>query len=280
MDEVGLGKALQRARQAAGLTQQELCHKTNLSYSTLAKIERGAIKSPSIFTIQKIVETLGVDFSDLLGTSSKKAHEFKRSRTGVKFVYFDVNGCLVRFFHKAFTKIANDTGANPETIETAFWHYNDAACRGEMSMKEFNAQLAKSINAETIDWESYYLESVEPIKEMQELVKWSAGIYKIGLLSNIMPGLINSLKDKKLIPDVNYSAIIDSSQVGAVKPESKIYKIAQEQTGVLPKEILLIDDSRANLMAADHLGWHVLWFDSYEPSESVPRVRSILEPEN
>lgn len=280
MDEVGLGKALQRARQAAGLTQQELCHKTNLSYSTLAKIERGAIKSPSIFTIQKIVEILGVDFSDILGTGSKKTQGFKRSRTGIKFVYFDVNGCLVRFFHKAFTKIANDTGANPETIETAFWHFNDAACRGEMSIKEFNIQLAKSINTETIDWESYYLDSVEPIKEMQELVEWAAEIYKIGLLSNIMPGLINALKDRKLIPDVNYSAIIDSSQVGAVKPESKIYKVAQEQTGVLPKEILLIDDSRANLMAADHLGWHVLWFDSYEPSESVPRVRSILEPED
>jgi transcriptional regulator with XRE-family HTH domain len=47
MDEVGLGKTLQAARQKAGLTQQELCNQAELSYSTLAKIERGAIKSPS-----------------------------------------------------------------------------------------------------------------------------------------------------------------------------------------------------------------------------------------
>ena len=47
--EVGLGRRLQEARKKANFTQQELCQKAGLSYSTLAKIERGAIKSPSIF---------------------------------------------------------------------------------------------------------------------------------------------------------------------------------------------------------------------------------------
>jgi transcriptional regulator with XRE-family HTH domain len=42
--EQALGKRLQDARRAAGLTQQELCQKADLSYSTLAKIERGAIR--------------------------------------------------------------------------------------------------------------------------------------------------------------------------------------------------------------------------------------------
>ena len=45
MNEKGLGHRLQQARQAAGLTQQALCQKAGLSYSTLTKIERGAIKS-------------------------------------------------------------------------------------------------------------------------------------------------------------------------------------------------------------------------------------------
>src|ERR1700722_8609516 len=150
MDEVGLGKSLQHARQAAGLTQQELCHKANLSYSTLAKIERGAIKSPSIFTIQKIAQVLGIDLNQLLSLGSSKKPAKQRSRTGVRFVYFDVNGCLVRFFHKAFTKIAKDTGANAELVEMAFWHYNDSVCRGEISVDEFNQLLAKKIGIKKI----------------------------------------------------------------------------------------------------------------------------------
>ena len=54
MDEQSLGRHLQTARMAAGLTQQELCQQAQISYSTLAKIERGAIKSPSVFTIQRL----------------------------------------------------------------------------------------------------------------------------------------------------------------------------------------------------------------------------------
>lgn len=70
MDEVGLGKQLQSIRTKAGLTQQALCQLANISYSTLAKIERGAIKSPSIFTIQSIAEALGVSMDQLLGLQS------------------------------------------------------------------------------------------------------------------------------------------------------------------------------------------------------------------
>ena len=45
-----------------------------------------------------------------------------------------------------------------------------------------------------------------------------------------------------------------------------------------PVEILLVDDSRVNLMAAEKHGWHVLWFDDYRPDESSKRVRDALEP--
>ena len=38
-------------------------------------------------------------------------------------------------------------------------------------------------------------------------------------------------------------------------------------------------NSRTNLMAAEKMGWKVLWFDDYNPTESVNRVHSALEPE-
>jgi len=279
MNEKGLGKRLQKARQAGKLTQQDLCHQAGLSYSTLAKIERGAIKSPSIFTISQIAAVLGVSLDALVGTPTLAAKPKKRSKSGVRFVYFDINGCLVRFFHRAFTKLANDTGAPPDVVETAFWHHNDAVCRGEMSMKEFNQALAKKLGVDTLDWQSYYLAAIDPIPEMQKLLKWANENYHVGLISNIMPGFIDAMKAKKFIPNLPYSALIDSSQVGAIKPEAKIYDAARQQAKCEPHEILLVDDSRNNIMAAERLGWHVLWFDDYRPAESAERVRSALEPE-
>jgi FMN phosphatase YigB (HAD superfamily) len=278
VDEKSLGLRLQEARKAAGLTQQELCEKANLAYSTLAKIERGAIKSPSIFTIQSVAAVLGMSLDQLLGITAKLPQDLqkKTSKSGVRFIYFDINGCLVRFFHRAFTRLAEESGAPADHIETIFWHYNDAVNRGDMSIEEFNTTLAQQLGMASLDWQEYYLEAVDPITEMQELVAWAAEHYKVGLLSNIMPGLIAAMQTKGLIPTLPYDAIIDSSEVKAIKPEPKMFEMAAERTGVLPHEILLVDDSRANLMAAERMGWRVLWFDDYRPAESTARIHEAL----
>jgi HAD superfamily hydrolase (TIGR01509 family) len=278
MDEKGLGKRLQQVRREKGLTQQELCQKANLSYSTLAKIERGAIKSPSIFTIQSIALVLGVTLDELIGGVTQAQPEMsRRSKSGVGFVYFDVNGCLVRGFQRAFTTLAQATGALPDVIETTFWHYNDEVCRGTISMSDFNAALSQRLDAQ-VDWQAAYLQAVEPIVEMQELLRWSAENYHVGLLSNTMPGLLPALRANGLLPDVRYDAVVDSSEIGAIKPGEKIYEIAQQRAGRDPHEILFIDDTRGNLRPAEQLGWHVLLFDGATPAESSARLKSALEP--
>lgn len=267
------------ARQHAGLTQQMLCHKANLSYSTLTKIERGAIKAPSIFTIQNIAEALGVGLDELMGGPARpKRPEKRRSKSGVSFVYFDINGCLVRFFHQAFTRLSADTGANADTVETTFWQFNDQVCKGEMTLDEFNEKLTEELGArEKVDWQHYYMAAIETIPAMHEVVRWAAQHYRVGLLSNIMPGFIPVMLEKGLLPDVPYDAIVDSSEVRAIKPEPEIYDIAAEKARTSPSEILFIDDSRPNLMEASKHDWHVLWFDDYRPDESVERIKNALE---
>lgn len=276
MDEQSLGRHLQAARIAAGLTQQDLCQRAGISYSTLAKIERGAIKSPSVFTIQRLCEVLGTSLDALMGNFGSLTKQKGRSRSGVTFVYFDINGCLVRFFHHAFTELANETGMPADQIETIFWHYNDAVCRGEMSLDDFNRILAEQFH-QMIDWKAYYMRAVSAIPEMHELVVWASEHYKVGLLSNIMPGFIGDMIANGLLPNVQYDVIIDSSEVNAIKPEPRIYEIAEERAAVPPSEILFIDDSRSNIMPASQRGWKVLWFDDYRPEESVSRVRQALD---
>lgn len=280
MDERSLGKQLQTARQSAGLTQQQLCSKANLSFSTLTKIERGAIKAPSIFTIQAIADALNVSLDELIGqsTSTSGGRKFKKTKAGVSFIYFDVNGCLIYFYQRAFDKMAASKGVSTDLVESAFWRYNDEVCRGAMSLNDFNAKLAEHIGVDNVEWQQYYLDSVEPIVEMQELLIWASERYRIGLLTNIMPGFLQAMRRNQQLPNVSYSAIVDSSEVGTIKPEVKMYEIAQERAGCSAEEILLIDDSNANLAAANRLGWHVLWFDDSHAEESVKRASLALEP--
>lgn len=275
--EKGLGLRVQEARRAAGLTQQQLCQKSGMSYSTLAKIERGAIKSPSVFTIQEIASVLGSSMDELLGVKPTKSTNKKRSKSGIEFVYFDINGCLVHFYHRAFAAIAGDTGVSSDIVETTYWHYNDSVCRGDISLEDFNQRMRKKLKVNSFDWSTYYLDAIEPITETAEVLKYAEEHYKVGLLSNIMPELIKDLKQRGYVPDLAYDSVIDSSEVKAIKPEPRIFEIATEKASVPPESILLIDDSRANLMAAEQHGWRVLWFDDYRPADSVQRIKTALE---
>lgn len=280
-----MGRLLQTARLRAGMTQQVLCTKANLSYSTLTKIERGAIKAPSIFTVIAIAQAVGTSLDNLLGDSAlvvpssslNNANSQKRtSKSGVSFVYFDVNGCLVKYYDQAFTQLAEASGAPFDVVETAFWHYNDRACRGELTMDEVNRAFAAALGIDRVDWLSHYLSAVEPIAEMHEMIRWASQHYRIGLLTNIMPGFVSVMMARSLIPDINYDVIIDSSVEGTIKPESEIYTIAQNKAGCPPNEILLIDDSDINLMAAEKQGWHVLQFSDYHLEQSLDHIKSVL----
>jgi FMN phosphatase YigB (HAD superfamily)/transcriptional regulator with XRE-family HTH domain len=293
-DEKQLGRVVQYARKQAGLTQQALCQKSGLSYSTLAKIERGAIKAPSVFTIQHIARTLDISLDLLLQDVAGKrlssplavpeadhgqsATSVKQvSKNGVRFVYFDMNGCLVRFFDHALASLADDAGVTTDVVESIFWQHNDLVNRGEMSIDELNTILAERLNI-MVDWYRYYLNAVEATPGMNELVTWVLENYHAGILTNTMPGLIEAMQRNGTLPPVVFDTIIDSSKVHALKPEAEMYAIATERAGVEPGEILLIDDDIPNLAAAGRAGWQTISFDPYAPEESIVHVSTALQP--
>lgn len=278
--EVELGKKLQLARKRAGLTQQELCQKAGLSYSTLAKIERGAIRSPSVFTVASIAAVAGIPLEELLDIKAPESPALpakKRSKTGVRFVYFDVNHVLVSRFEHAFTDAARELGISADVVENLFWRHSDSVCRGQMSMEKYNAATAKELGISRFDWHDYYMRNIKTMPGMAELVKWVGEHFEVGIISNHMPGFIDELIDKKIIPEADYKVVVDSCRVGAIKPEPKIYKVAQELADMAPNEILLVDDTRPFLTAADQAGWQILWFDELDPADSISRIKKRLE---
>ena len=147
---------------------------------------------------------------------------------------FDVNGVLVRFFHRAFTEVAEDVGARADLAENLFWRHNDAVCRGELSLEELNNTFNQELHTQNFNWEEYYMRSVEPMPDIKDFVEWVAKYYEIGLLSNSSPGFLDRMLAEKIIPNIKYDAVVDSSKVGAIKPEPGIYQKAQEMAGAEP----------------------------------------------
>lgn len=266
-----LGQAIKRAREAAGLTQDGLSDKAGLAYSTLAKIEQGAIKNPSFDTVYSITQALGVSVEELLADDASSEPKSK-----VKFIFCDVNGVMVRFYHHAFVSLADETGCQLDKVESTFWHFNEPVNKGEMTIDEFNKAMAVRLGVKEVDWRMHYMGAIEPINDMQELLRELSGIYEVGLLTNIMPHFIDEMFDKGLLPRLDFNCVVDSSKIGAVKPEDRIYEEAEKQSGHKGEEIFFIDDSRSNLAAAEKFGWRVFWFDDYNVDESISQIRRAL----
>jgi FMN phosphatase YigB (HAD superfamily) len=64
--------------------------------------------------------------------------------------------------------------------------------------------------------------------------------------------------------------IVVSGEEGLVKPDPRIYAIACRRSGLAPGELLFVDDSQANIEAADALGFHTHLFA--DPADLGPAL--------
>ena len=61
-----IGANIKKYRQKLGISQDALSKKANLAFHTIAKIESGATPNPTIETVKKIADALGILLDDLM----------------------------------------------------------------------------------------------------------------------------------------------------------------------------------------------------------------------
>jgi len=61
-----IGDNIRKYRKKMGISQDVLSKKTNIAFHTVAKIEAGTTPNPTIETVKKIADALGVSLDDLM----------------------------------------------------------------------------------------------------------------------------------------------------------------------------------------------------------------------
>ena len=61
-----ISENIKKMRAKLGLTQDDLAKKADIKYTTLMKVESGAVNKPSVQTMAKIAKALSVSIEDLL----------------------------------------------------------------------------------------------------------------------------------------------------------------------------------------------------------------------
>jgi transcriptional regulator with XRE-family HTH domain len=61
-----LTKSIMKYPKLAGISQDQLSKKADLAFHTIAKVEAGSTPNPTIETVKKIADALGVSLDDLM----------------------------------------------------------------------------------------------------------------------------------------------------------------------------------------------------------------------
>ena len=133
--------------------------------------------------------------------------------------------------------------------------------------------------------DSYSLEgSIDEIKQIWlelligvipgriEQVKTLAQRYNLALLSNT--GRFHRdfyyPQCKPMFDQMDY--LFYSFEMGVRKPDSEIYEMALRETGWKAEETLFLDDSKNNIEAAQDLGIHTHWIETYDDFEEMMNI--------
>lgn len=200
-------------------------------------------------------------------------------KKNIKFVYFDVGGVLFRW-REVIEEIAKRHGKKADEVLRVFAKYDEAACRGLLTSQQLWKQMYRKLKISPkidFDFFKFSIKKFVPITETHEFIKEIAEYLPVGLLTNVHPGVFDQVKRLGHIPDINYSAVIQSCQIGLVKPEKEIYEHAQKKAKVKPKHLLFIDDTQVNIKGAEVLGWNTVLFDTDNPARSIREIRKWIK---
>jgi len=196
----------------------------------------------------------------------------------IKFLYFDLGGV---FFHwKHFPQVFSQRfGNTPQNWQRVFDKYDTPACLGKMTPPELWQKFQQELNFRadpSLDFTDLWSDFYIPIPKTAKLVTELSSVYKIGILSDIFQGIFAKYIPKGIIPDLPYSPVIESCNVGFRKPHLEIFNFALTKSGYKAEEILFIDDNSVNTAAAQKLGWNTVTFDEWQPKKSIAEIKAKL----
>ncbi|QQS38765.1 HAD-IA family hydrolase [Candidatus Woesebacteria bacterium] len=201
----------------------------------------------------------------------------------IKFVYFDVGGVVIRDFSgtNKWEELKTEMGIKPEQAEEfneIFDKYEPEVCVGR-DVETLVPILRKKLGLELPTNYSFLQDFVSRFEKNESI--WSViekvkEKYKVGLLTNMYPNMLDEIYKAGLVPDVTWDVVIDSSIEKVRKPQTEIFQLAQERSGFKGEEILFIDNGAKHVDAAKAFGWQGFVYDPNNIEKSNKNLEAIF----
>ena len=196
----------------------------------------------------------------------------------IRAVFFDLGGVILRTEYQAPRQhLAEKLGMEYDDLVKVVFDSESGykASIGAITPDEHWASVIKRLKRpasemEAIRHEFFAGDIID--RTLLEFLRSLRGTYKTGLISNAWGDLRDYIVREKF--DDAFDHMIISAEVGAVKPEAKIYKIALEQAGVQANEAVFVDDFAVNIEGCEKIGMQGIYFEDAE--STLLQLRELL----
>ena len=196
----------------------------------------------------------------------------------IKAVFFDLGGVIVRTeFQAPRQQLAERLGMEYEDLSKIVFDSDSGirATMGEITSADHWAVVLKRLKRPASELslirDEFFAGDIID-RTLVEYIRSLRGKYKTGLISNAWSDLRDFVVREKF--DDAFDKMIISAEVGAAKPEPKIFQIALEQFGVKPKEAVFVDDFYINIEGCEKVGIKGIHFKDAE--STLQQLKKLL----
>jgi len=196
----------------------------------------------------------------------------------VRAIFFDLGGVIVRTEYQAPRQhLAERLGMEYDDLVKIVFDSPTAqkATVGEVTSAEHWDTVVKRLKRPASEMESirdeFFAGDIID-RALLDFLRSLRGKYKTGLISNAWSDLRDYIVREKFDDAFDHMTI--SAEVGAAKPEAKIYQFALEQLKVQAKEAVFVDDFYENIEGCEKLGIKGVHFK--DPESAIQQVKALL----
>ena len=159
-----------------------------------------------------------------------------------------------------------------------FWQVTEDSL--DKSMKAFNIDI--SMRNELLNLSKV----LSPFKEVHEVLKiLKEKNYKLGILSNGTPALLNELIESNKLKNI-FDDVFSIEEVGIYKPSSKVYDLPIKKYNIQKDEVAFLSANTWDVSGAGNFGLNAIWvnrnkniFDKldYIPHNEINNLNGLLK---
>ena len=198
-----------------------------------------------------------------------KRKTVKKKDVPIKAVIFDLGNVLVNYdVKKAARRFSEAGGISQARIWAHFFlsKFERAYTRGEISNREFYRESVQSIQKPVPYkmFKRYWNDIFWENPGMEKLLVRIKRHYPLYLISNTNALHFTHIKREfKLLR--HFKKMFPSHEMGASKPDPRIYRLVLKKIGLKPEETVFIDDMKSFVQGARGTGMRAIRFRGLKP---------------